>query len=106
MVVIDVQTSTDETRSIIVVMCGMEMPIKFVMATYEKLKSRTSKQAKSTDFAKTMAGINTENNSYNFNGLNTTMTTSSNFLNKINSNKNTNTNPTNASVDTNNITKY
>lgn len=86
-----VQTSLNETRSITVIMCGMEMPIKFVMATYEKFKSRTSKSAKETNFAKTMAGIKTEGNAYDFSGTASKDNTSAaSFLNKLNKKNNNN----------------
>ena len=65
-VFLHVQPSIDETRQIICVMCGMEMPIKFVNATYEKFKARMSKSAKQTNFASTMASIDTNNSLFDF----------------------------------------
>lgn len=84
-VFLHVQTALNESRTITIIMCGMEMPIKFVMATYEKFKSRTSKSAKATDFAKTMSEIKTDGNSYDFNGtVSGNSTSASSFLNKLN----------------------
>lgn len=84
-VFLHVQESLDETRQIIAIMCGMEMPIKFVTATYEKFKSRMSNSAKQTNFASTMASIDTNNSVFNFDNAmssNSNMTGSS-FLKKI-----------------------
>lgn len=101
-VFLHVQSTRTEERQIIVVMCGMEMPIKFMTATYEKFKSRMSKSAKATDFAKTMASINTDALSMDMDnplgsGKNIT---SSKFLDKINKKKATSTD------DDNNLGNY
>lgn len=88
-VFLHVQTTRTEERQIVVIMCGMEMPIKFVTATYEKFKARMSKSAKETDFGKTMASIKTDALSMDMDnplasGKNIT---SSKFLDKLNSKK-------------------
>ena len=99
-VFLHVQLAMSETRSITVMMCGMEMPIKFVMATYEKLKSRSNNSAKKTDFAKTMASISTDSSSFDFNGtINNNNKSASSFLSKLNGKK------ANTNAD-DNISKY
>ena len=83
-----VQNSVNETRQIIVIECGLEMPLKFVAATYEQLKSRMAKSAKQTDFAATMKSIDASSDMFNFdNAMSKTTTTSSNdFLKKLKKN--------------------
>lgn len=84
-VFLHVQPALDETRQIVTIMCGMEMPIKFVTATYEKFKSRMAKSAKETDFGKTMANINTSGLQADFdNPLAEKNISSSSFLKKLN----------------------
>lgn len=88
-----VQPSLDETRQFICIMCGMEMPIKFVNATYEKFKARMAKSAKQTNFASTMASIDTSNSLFDFDKPATVASKVSNsaFLAKV---KHTETNKT------------
>ena len=84
-VFLHVQTSLDETRQIIIIECGMEMPIKFVTATYEKLKSKMANSAKETNFASAMKGIDTSSSMLDFDNamsLNNNISSSA-FLNKL-----------------------
>lgn len=88
-VFLHVQPSLGENSEIIVISCGMDMPIKFVTATYEKFKARMNKSAKTTNFAETMAGINTDGTAFNYdNPLSSgNNITSSKFLDRLNKKK-------------------
>lgn len=78
-----VQDNRDETRQIIVIMAGMEMPIKFVISTFEKFKTRSAKlTSKQTDFASSMATLNTNGSMFDIDAP-TTNISGADFLNKI-----------------------
>ena len=86
-----VQDSLDETRQIIVIECGMEMPIKFIQGTYEKFKSRMDNKAKEVNFASTMNNIKVSNDSLDFDNamsMNPGMS-NSDFLKKLKNKNNT-----------------
>ena len=82
-VFLHVQKTTDETRQIILIMSGLEMPLNFVMSTYEKFKARSEKMAaKSTNFLSRMGAIDTNDDMLNINSNNTAGNKAS-FFNKI-----------------------
>jgi hypothetical protein len=85
-VFLHVQKSLDETRQIIIIESGLEMPLNFVLSTYEKFKTRSEAMAKkSTDFMSRMGSLDTSDSMLNFDNatsLNST-TSPSSFFNKI-----------------------
>lgn len=86
-----VQKPLDETRQIIIVEAGLEMPLDFVMSTYEKFKQRTEKMnSNSTDFLSRLGQLDTAGSSLDFDRdeLSGGKTKTSDFFNKISGTKN------------------
>lgn len=83
-----VQSPINETRQVIIVEAGLEMPTDYIMSAYTKFKARSEKlnsNNSTNDFLKKIGGLQTSNSDgLDFDGAATTNTTKpSDFFSKI-----------------------